>query len=325
MMTQIRAERNRRNDEIHAPVLKDSVLAFLSPVAGGRYVDGTLGAAGHARAILAACAPDGQLLGLDRDPAMLAIAHANLAGFAGRAHAVHASYVEMTRHAHDLGWETVDGIVLDLGISSLHVDQPERGFSFQADGPLDMRFDPASGALSAADIVNTWADDALADLLFTYGEERQSRRIARAIVAARPIHTTLALAEVIVAAQPPQRGPRRGPHPATRSFQALRIAVNDELTGIERVLPEAIDLLRPGGRLVVISFHSLEDRLVKRAFRDAARDCICPAEHVQCTCEHTAQVRILTGKPVVASPDEIARNPRSRSAKLRAVERLVQA
>jgi 16S rRNA (cytosine1402-N4)-methyltransferase len=217
----------------------------------------------------------------------------------------------------------VDGLLLDLGISSMQVDDPARGFAFRQDGPLDMRFDPAAGGLSAADIVNTWDDEALADILYRYGEERHSRRIARAICAARviqPVNSTRQLAEIVVSAY---RGPREKIHPATRTFQALRIAVNDELGAVERVLPRAIDLLQPGGRLAVISFHSLEDRIVKQAFKHEATDCICPPHQPVCTCHHVARVRLVTRKPVQPGAAEIEANPRSRSAKLRVVERTI--
>ncbi|MBN1966436.1 MAG: 16S rRNA (cytosine(1402)-N(4))-methyltransferase RsmH, partial [Anaerolineae bacterium] len=212
-----------------------------------------------------------------------------------------------------------DGILLDLGMSSMQVDDPARGFAFLRDGPLDMRFDPTSGDLTAAEIVNTWDADELAEIFYRYGEERHSRAIARAIVAARPLTGTRQLADVIAAAR---RGPREKIHPATRAFQALRIAVNDELGAVERVLPVALGSLRPGGRLAVISFHSLEDRLVKQAFKTEATGCICPPRQPVCTCGHVASVRLVTRKPVQAGDAEIAANPRSRSAKLRVVERL---
>jgi 16S rRNA (cytosine1402-N4)-methyltransferase len=201
----------------------------------------------------------------------------------------------------------------------MQLDQAERGFAFMQDGPLDMRFDPTSGEPSAADLVNLLDAGELADILYRYGEERHSRRIAQAIVAARPLHTTRALAEVVARAS---RGPREKIHPATRTFQALRIAVNDELGAVERALPATISLLRPGGRLAVISFHSLEDRIVKQTFKREATDCLCPPRQPICTCGHRASVALITRKPVEADEAEIARNPRSRSAKLRVVERL---
>jgi 16S rRNA (cytosine1402-N4)-methyltransferase len=285
----------------------------------GYFVDGTLGAGGHSAAILSA-APQSHLLGLDRDPDALALAQERLAQFGTRATLHHASYEQIEKIVP--GWlgyaPGADGILLDLGLSSMQMDNAARGFAFMHDGPLDMRFDPSSGGINAADIVNTWDDDEIADVLFRYGEERNSRRLARAIVAARPITTTRQLAEIIAAAQ---RGPREKIHPATRTFQALRIAVNDELGAVERVLPRAIDLLRPGGRLAVISFHSLEDRIVKQTFKEEATDCICPPRQPVCTCGHVARVDLVTRKPTTPTDDEIAHNPRSRSAKLRIVAR----
>lgn len=307
----------------HTPVLLGAVLDGLrvADLQNGYFVDGTLGAGGHAQAILDA-APRARLLGLDRDPVAMALASARLLPFGERATLYHASYEQMAAAVTRwLGADHpgVDGILLDLGISSMQVDDARRGFAFSQDGPLDMRFDPTGGGLTAGDIVNTWDADTLADILFRYGEERHSRRIARAIVEARPLASTRQLAEVVAAAQ---RGPRDKIHPATRTFQALRIAVNDELGAVERVLPVAIGLLRPGGRLAVISFHSLEDRLVKQAFKLEATDCICPPRQPVCTCGHVARVAHVTRKPLQATDEEIAANPRSRSAKLRIVERL---
>lgn len=310
-------------DDAHIPVLLEAVLDGLGvhQRPDGWFVDGTLGAGGHALAVLNA-ASQARLLGLDRDPAALALAQARLDCFGARATINHASYEQMAALIPDwLGGAQagVDGILLDLGISSMQVDDPARGFAFMHDGPLDMRFDPQTESLTAAEIVNTWETDALVDILFRYGEERYSRRVARAIVAARPLHTTRALAEVIAGAVP---GPRGRIHPATRAFQALRIVVNDELGALERTLPQAIGSLRPGGRLAVISFHSLEDRIVKQTFKREAADCLCPPRQPVCTCGHRARVRLVTGKPVQAGEVEITHNPRSRSARLRVVERL---
>jgi 16S rRNA (cytosine1402-N4)-methyltransferase len=306
----------------HIPVLLDAVLDHLRvpDLPAGRFVDGTVGAGGHASAILS-LAPEARLLGLDCDPAALAIALQRLAPYGDRATLEHESYEHMGRLVQTWleGERGVDGILLDLGISSMQVDDAERGFAFMREGPLDMRFDPTSGGISAADLVNSWDADELADILFRYGEERHSRALARAIIAARPITTTRELAQVIEKAQ---RGPREKIHPATRTFQALRIAVNDELGAVERVLPIAINLLKPGGRLAVISFHSLEDRIVKQTFKEEATDCLCPPQQPICTCDHTARVALITRKPVQAEDGEIAANPRSRSAKLRVVERL---
>ncbi len=310
----------------HIPVLLAEVLDALAPRPGGLYLDGTLGAGGHTAALLEASAPDGRVLGLDRDPAALAAARARLAPFGDRLVTVHASYAEMGSLAPAHGFGAVDGILLDLGFSSLQIDDPARGFSFRHDGPLDMRFD-TRGGLTAAQIVNTWPEDEIAGILFEYGEERHSRRIARAIVAARPIETTARLAEVVRAAvrgaMPGGRGRgRERIDPATRTFQALRIAVNDELGELARALPQAVELLRPGGRLAVISFHSLEDRIVKRFLRDAARDFIPDPAHPMGGVETAPLLRLITRKPVTASDAESEANPRARSARLRAAERV---
>jgi len=305
-------------------VLLEAVIEGLRVAVhpAGRFVDGTLGAGGHAAAILSA-APEARLLGLDRDPAALALARQRLGSFGARVTIWHASYEQIPQLVPAwLGEETgVDGILLDLGMSSMQVDDPARGFALLRDGPLDMRFDPSSGGITAAEIVNTWDADDLADLLFRYGEERHSRRIAQAIVRARPLHTTRQLAEVVASAQP---GPRQKIHPATRTFQALRIAVNDELGALERTLPAAIGLLRTGGRLAVISFHSLEDRIVKQTFKEEAAGCLCPPRQPVCTCGHVARVRIVTRKPIRPTEAEMAANPRSRSARLRVVERITE-
>jgi 16S rRNA (cytosine1402-N4)-methyltransferase len=308
---------------MHIPVLRDAVLDNLLPAGHTieRVIDGTLGAGGHTAALLD-CGV-GAVLGLDLDERALEIAGANLAAYGDRAHLAHASYADMRDQAARLGWENVDAILLDLGVSSMQLDTPERGFAFRTEGPLDMRFDPSDTRGSrptAATLVNTLDERELADLFFRYGEERDSRRLARAVVRERPYVTTSKLASVIEKASP--RRYEQKIHPATRVFQALRIAVNDELGVIESTLPQAIDLLRLGGRLAVISFHSLEDRAVKDAFRLASTDCICPPKMPICTCGHHASVRLVTRKPLIANEAEIAQNPRSRSAKLRVVEKL---
>jgi 16S rRNA (cytosine1402-N4)-methyltransferase len=303
----------------HVPVLYQAVLAGLRPEPGGTFIDGTVGLGGHAAGLLEASAPDGRLLGLDRDPAALALARARLAPFGERAVLVQASYTAMAEVAAGLepGFLPVDGILLDLGLSSLQLDDPARGFAFASNGPLDMRFDPRA-ALSAADIVNTWPVDELADIIYRYGEEQHSRKIARAIAGARPLNTTGELAQVVERAVGGRRGERL--HPATRTFQALRIAVNGELEAIEAVLPAALALLKPGGRLAVISFHSLEDRLVKNFIRRQAR-----GENdvnVPYPVPFEPVVEEVTRKPLTAAADEVARNPRARSAKLRIAEKL---
>ena len=302
----------------HLPVLLADVISGLAPHPGGLTIDGTLGLGGHAEAILDASAPDGRLLGFDRDGDALARAGERLARLGDRLVTAHASYAEMSRLAPPLGFAAVDGILLDLGLSSLQLDDPARGFAFRYDAPLDMRFDPSSG-LTAADLVNSLPEDELADLIYEYGEERHSRRVARAIVRGRPVTTTNRLAEIVAASIP--GGRREKIHPATRTFQALRIAVNDELRELERGLPQALDLLKPGGRLAVISFHSLEDRLVKHWMKRESTDCLCPPEQLVCTCGHVAALRLVTRKPVEASAQESGANPRARSAKLRIAEK----
>jgi 16S rRNA (cytosine1402-N4)-methyltransferase len=309
----------------HVPVLYDAVLTHLALGPGDDVIDGTLGGGGHAAGLLQAIAPDGRLLGLDRDPEALARARERLAPFWGRAVLVHSSFRDLECVAYRHHFLPADGVLLDLGLSSYQLSAPERGFSFMQDGPLDMRFDPSQG-LSAADLVNELPTAELADILYRYGEERQSRRIARAIVAARPLETTRELAEVIareVGGSGARQGRRRGRiHPATRSFQALRIAVNDELGALEAVLPQAVELLRSGGRMVVISFHSLEDRMVKQFLRRQARDCVCPPQQPVCTCQHQATLRLVTRRPVRPDETEVAHNPRARSARLRVAEKL---
>jgi 16S rRNA (cytosine1402-N4)-methyltransferase len=306
------------NDSPHEPVLYKEIIHALQPHAGGRYVDGTLGAGGHARGIMEVSAPDGRLLGLDVDPQALTLARKNLAPYEGRIHLAQASYTSLSTQLAQLQWEAVDGILLDLGASSMQFDTAERGFSFLQDAPLDMRFGPHV-LQTAADLVNESSERELADLIFQYGEERDSRKIARAIVKARPLHTTRELVAVIESVSP-RRGDRL--HPATRTFQALRIAVNEELTSIKEVLPQAIAALRPGGRLAVISFHSLEDRIVKDFFREQSKDLVNPPYERIYEEERKATLKEVNRKPMVPSEDEIKNNPRARSAKLRIAEKL---
>jgi 16S rRNA (cytosine1402-N4)-methyltransferase len=303
----------------HIPVLLDEVMQELNPHPGQRFIDGTAGAGGHVEAILKATAPDGQVLALDVDPAALGIARKRLAPYSHRVRLVNANFEQVARIAHSYDFVPVHGIVFDLGLSSMQLSVAERGFSFQGEGPLDMRYDPSSHT-TAADLVNSLSQDELADLLYRFGEERRSRAIARAIVAARPLHSTRELADVVIRAGGGRRKARI--HPATRTFQALRIAVNDELGVLSSALPEATAILAPGGRLATISFHSLEDRLVKDFFIKESKDCICPPEQPICTCNHRATLRIITRKPITASSGEISTNPRARSAKLRVAERL---
>lgn len=289
----------------------------MQPQPGGRYIDGTVGGGGHAAGLLAAVAPDGQVLAFDRDPAAITFARERLQADASRIIFVNASYADMGRLAPTLGFNQVDGVLLDLGLSSRQLNDSQRGFSFLQDGPLDMRFDPSKG-VTAADLVNNLTEAELANLFWRYGEERLSRKLARAVAAARPLATTGQLRQVIEAAV----GRRGKKHPATLVFQALRIAVNEELAAVEKGLDAGIQLLKPGGRMAVISFHSLEDRLVKRTFRELSRDCICPPQQPVCTCAARAVVRLVTRKAVQPGAAEVAANPRSRSARLRVVEKL---
>lgn len=301
----------------HQPVLLQSIITALQPNSPGLYIDGTLGAGGHSSILLDVCGPEGELLGLDLDPQALEIACERLKNYGNRAHIVQASYTTMKTEAGELGWSAVDGILLDFGVSSMQLDTPERGFSFLRDGPLDMRFSPHA-TQSAADLVNTLQEDELADIIFRYGEERNSRKIARVIVNSRPVQTTGELADLILK----NFGKKERIHPATRTFQALRIAVNNELESIETVIPMAVALLKPGGRLAIISFHSLEDRLVKEYFRHESVDCICPPRQPICTCEHKASIKEINRKPIEADDIEKQSNSRARSAKLRIAEKL---
>ncbi|MCY4525880.1 MAG: 16S rRNA (cytosine(1402)-N(4))-methyltransferase RsmH [Anaerolineaceae bacterium] len=312
----VRQARSSSATTWHTPVLVDAVLEWLLPAE--RLIDGTLGAGGHSQALLAGGA--GSLLGLDLDREALAVARERLAPWQGRVTLRHGSYEDMRLAARARGWPEVDGILLDLGVSSLQLDRAARGFALRQDGPLDMRFDPASGIPDAACLVNGSSEEALAGLFRRFGEERHSRRLARMIVRERPFSGSGELARAIERATP--RPWRERIHPATRVFQALRIAVNDELETLQRALPEALSLLRPGGRLVVISFHSLEDRIVKRWLQQEERDCICPPQVPVCACDQRARLRRLRRRPLVAGAAERERNRRSRSAKLRVAEKL---
>ncbi|MEA3346335.1 MAG: 16S rRNA (cytosine(1402)-N(4))-methyltransferase RsmH [Chloroflexota bacterium] len=306
------------SDELpHRPVLYEAVLKRLAIRPNGRYIDATVGAGGHAEGILAASAPRGKLLGIDADPQAVALARRRLAAFEDRVTLVQGNFSQLSLIASARGFAEVEGILFDLGLSSMQLDAPNRGFSFQRNGPLDMRFDP-SNPTTAADLVNKLREKELADILHSYGEERKARRIARAIVSSRPLHSTMELAELVERVM----GRRGRIHPATRTFQALRIAVNDELASLSESLPQALDLLAPGGRLAVISFHSLEDRIVKRFFKRESRDCICPPEIPVCRCDHQASLDIITRHPIRPSEEEVANNPRSRSARLRVASKV---
>ena len=298
----------------HIPVMLEACMNLMEPHAGGLYADGTLGAGGHSEGILQASAPDGQLLAFDLDPVAIEIARERLEPFGNRVKIIRDSYVNLEKYTAE---NSLDGFIVDLGVSSMQLDQRERGFSFLQDGPLDMRFSPEQ-SLTAADIVNEWPEEEIARILWEYGEERKSRRIAAMICASRErerIETTAQLREVIENAV---GFGHEKINPATRSFQAIRIAVNEELSAVEAVLPAALKALKPGGRLLAISFHSLEDRIVKNFFRTESRDCLCPPEQLVCRCGHKASLKELTRHPIIADEEEIRLNPRSRSAKLRA-------
>jgi 16S rRNA (cytosine1402-N4)-methyltransferase len=318
----------------HVPVMLEEVLKFLRPAPGGRYIDGTLGGGGHTEAILERSAPDGKVLGIDTDVQALARVRERLAESvsSGRLVLAHGNFAELARIVNEAGFVSVQGILLDLGFSSHQMDNPERGFSFSADGPLDMRLDQ-SQEMSAADLVNSASEQELADIIWRYGEETRSRQIAKRIVRERAkgaITHTAQLARLAAAGVPFKPG---AIHPATKTFQALRIAVNHELEQLEAVLPQILDALstsggdetdgKQAGRMVIISFHSLEDRIVKEFMRREARDCICPPHVPICVCGHKARLRLLTTKPVIPTAEEVIANPRARSAKLRAAEIVV--
>ncbi|ACH37512.1 16S rRNA (N4-methyl-C1402)-methyltransferase [Citrifermentans bemidjiense Bem] len=307
----------------HISVLPDEVLQALSPRSGGVYVDGTLGGAGHAGLILTASAPDGQLIGFDRDEEAIAVARERLQVFGGRVRIIHRNFAGIAQALAEIGVDGIDGFVLDLGVSSHQLDRDERGFSFMHDAPLDMRMDRSSGQ-SAADLVNTLPEGELYRIISEYGEERWAKRVASFIVKARderPIETTLQLVDVIKGSIPKAKWEERL-HPATRTFQALRIAVNEELKSLEEGLEGLLSLLKQGGRGAVISFHSLEDRIVKEGFRAAATGCTCPKELPICICGRVPRFKLVTRKPITAGEAEVAANPRSRSAKLRVVEKI---
>jgi 16S rRNA (cytosine1402-N4)-methyltransferase len=290
-----------------------------------RVLDATLGLGGHSLALLAQAEGKVEILGLDRDETAIERASENLAGYPGRLHAMRMRFSQFPDALAELGWDGVDAALADVGVSSPQLDEAERGFSFVADGPLDMRMGSADGVEPAENIVNYWSYERLRELIRESGEEPQAGRIARAIVNERekkPITGTLELAKLVERAYPPKWRATARNHPATRTFQALRMAVNQELEELQEFLDKIVDYLHPGGRVAVISFHSLEDRLVKRAFRREASGCLCPPRQPYCTCGHSPRVRILTKKPLVPTPEEASANPRARSAKLRAVERL---
>jgi 16S rRNA (cytosine1402-N4)-methyltransferase len=295
------------------------VVEALDVRPGGKYVDGTVGLGGHAAAIIEAALPGGALLGIDRDSQALELARERLASYSDRVVLEQGDYAEMDRICEEHEFAPVQGVLLDLGLSSLQLDRAERGFSFQKDGPLDMRFDPEQ-ELTAADIVNDYPEDELAAVLWRYGEEPDARRIARRIVTRRPLESTTELARVVQEAV--GRRARRQSHPATRTFQALRIAVNQELLSLDRALPRAYGLLGDSGRLAVLSYHSLEDRAVKTFIQRESKDCICPPKQPVCTCQHKAGLKAVGRGARKPSLEEIEANPRAHSARLRAAERL---
>lgn len=305
----------------HVSVLLDECIEGLNIKPDGIYVDGTLGGAGHSCHI-AERLTTGRLIGIDRDPVALEAAGKRLEPFADRVTLVHSNFCRMGEVLRDLGISGVDGILLDLGVSSPQLDDGSRGFSYMTDAPLDMRMDNGD-ALTADAVVNTWSYEELKRILYDYGEERYAPAIAAAIVRRRentPIRTTLELVDVIRSAMPPA-ALREKQHPAKRTFQAIRIAVNDELNSVTKAMDAAIPCLNPGGRLAVITFHSLEDRIVKNAMAAAAKGCICPPEFPVCVCGRKPQVTVLTRKPIVSGEEELERNPRARSAKLRVCEK----
>ncbi len=307
----------------HKPVLLDQVIQHLGCTPAKLFVDATVGGGGHARAILDKTAPDGQLIGIDWDEFALAKARLNLRSYSERLLLVRDNFAQMGSILARLQIQAVDGILLDLGLSSFQVDAATRGFSFSLPGPLDMRMDTRRQT-TAADLINTYTEEQLADLIRNFGEERWSRKIARRIVRARTeaaIHTTERLAKLVAAAIPPGKRSKKR-HPATRTFQALRMAVNQELDNLRTFLLGALDWMRPGARLAIISFHSLEDRLVKQTFNNWASTCRCPTHLPVCNCEGGPLARLVFRKPLVPSPDEIEGNPRARSGRLRLVEKV---
>lgn len=303
---------------VHVPVLLQEVLQYLEIRPDGIYADGTAGGAGHSLAIAKQLTPSGHLYAFDRDPDAVVTATERLAGYP--ATVIHANYDEMEHVLKEKGVSKLDGVLMDLGVSSHQLDEASRGFSFHTDAPLDMRM--SQTGMTAADLVNTAEESELSRILFTYGEERFARNIARKIVAAReiaPIRTTKELAEIILSGVPAQQ--RRAKNPCRQCFQAIRIAVNGEFEHLEAGLKAAFSMLKPGGRLAVITFHSLEDRIVKQQFAQWCRGCICPPDFPVCVCGRTPEAKLVVKKPVIPTPEEQERNSRSRSAKLRVIER----
>ncbi|ACU90691.1 16S rRNA (cytosine(1402)-N(4))-methyltransferase RsmH [Desulfomicrobium baculatum] len=309
----------------HIPVMLEEVMHWIAPRPGGFYMDATLGLGGHAARLMELTNGQARLLGLDRDEQALAKAGERLAQYGENVQLAHTSFQHFSRALREVGWDKLDGVIADLGVSSLQLDSPERGFSFLQDGPLDMRMDPGSGGEPASVIVNGASFERLRQLLWDYGEEPMAGRIAGAIVKIREtarIDSTLELARIVAAAYPAKRRALSRNHPATKTFQALRLEVNQELREVEFFLERIVDHLRPGARICVISFHSLEDRIVKRAFRKESSACLCPREYPVCQCGHTQKLRLPFRKPLIPTEDEMRANSRSRSAKLRVAERV---
>ena len=313
------------SETVHKPVLVDEVTQFLSLHEGSVIVDATLGLGGHSEAILRA-EPTARVIGIDQDSQALRLAKERLAGFGDRISTFHSNFSEIRRVADEAGFGKVNGILADLGVSSMQLDDPKRGFSFRHDAPLDMRMNPEPAIMTAAELLETLDEEEIANLIYRYGEERKSRRIAHRVIKrreqGRPVRTTVDLADLIEKAI--GRSPKEKIHPATRTFQALRIAVNDELGILERFIENSVDLLKTDGRLSVITFHSLEDRIVKQTFQKLSGKCQCPPRIPQCICGAAKRVEVLTRKPILPSEREMNENPRSRSAKLRVCRKLVE-
>lgn len=316
---------NQQEWDDHVSVLLNEVIDYLDPKPGGYYLDGTLGLAGHSEALLKRTEGKAHLLGIDRDLDTLERARKRLEPFGDNVVTAHARFSEFEMVLRDVNWDELDGALLDIGVSSMQIDQPERGFSFKTEGPLDMRMDPSGGMPPASSIVNKASYEKIKFIIGRYGEDPMCGRIAKAILEARsvaPIETTTHLASIVERAYPAKWRAKSRNHPATRTFQALRMVVNSELEELEAFLKRILDRLRPGGRLAVITFHSLEDRMVKHMFKEESTGCICPKQIPVCICNHTPNVKLITRKPVTATDEERKLNSRSSSAKLRVVEKL---